>query len=226
MTASDDKNFEGKGIRESEEEVEISEDIIDMYPKEKRTIVKMMAGITNTAFKAVKAVSKTRKTSLRVGKILFPGIDQSSAMAETGASLRDLREVAGLTIQDLGEALNLKDNSILEAVENGTATLSFDLTLRLASLLARHDPVPFIIRALRTYNPEAWKLLDDWGVGTIPLHIERERQFMSIYRGNDSARELSDEGFQKVLNFTDAAFEMAIQFAFEKEKNKEDINKE
>ncbi len=109
--------------------------------------------------------------------------------------------------------MELDDKSLLEAVEEGTAALSFELTLRIAALIARHDPIPVIINSLRTYNPEAWRLLDGWGIGRIPLQVERERQFMSIYRGNDEARKLSDEGFQKILSLTRKAFEMAVYFA-------------
>ncbi|MGK5091950.1 XRE family transcriptional regulator [Deltaproteobacteria bacterium TL4] len=203
-----------EGIAEVED---VPEEVIDLYPKEERSIVKMMADITNTAFKAVKAVTKTGESSLRISKAFFPTVQNSTMMKETGKSLHDLREVAGLTIQELTESLDLKDSSILEAVENGTATLSFELTLRLASLVSRHDPIPFIIRSLRTYNPDVWKYLEDWGVGRIPLHIERERQFLGIYRGKDSVRKLSDEGFIKVLEFTRAAFEMAVHYAIENE---------
>jgi transcriptional regulator with XRE-family HTH domain len=120
--------------------------------------------------------------------------------------------LAGLTRSELSEALDLSDQSLLEAVENGTATLSFELILRLAAVLARHDPVPFIIRFTRTYNPEIWGMLEKWGIGRIPVHFERERQFINIYRSQDTVRKLSDEGFQRVLHFTGAAFEMALHF--------------
>ena len=138
-------------------------------------------------------------------------------MEDTGRYLKDLREVAGLTRKELSEAINLADESLLTAVENGTATLSFELILRLAALLARHDPVPFTLKFLRTYNPELWGVLENWGVDRIPIHYERERKFVNIYRSHDAARNLSEEGFEKVLSYTNAAFEMALHFVFEKE---------
>jgi transcriptional regulator with XRE-family HTH domain len=132
---------------------------------------------------------------------------------EAGAYLRELRELAGLTIDDLADAIELRDRSFLEAVEAGTATLSFELILRLAAILARHDPVPFVTRLVRSYNPLLWQLLQDWGVGRLPLQLERERSFGNILRGHDAARALSDEDFAQVLEFTRAAFETALHFA-------------
>jgi hypothetical protein len=103
-------------------------------------------------------------------------------------------------------------------VENGTATLSFELILRLAAVLARNDPVPVILKFTRTYNPDLWKLLEDWGLGRLTLHFEREREFINIFRSHDAARKLGDAGFAEVLKFTRAAFEMALHFVMEREK--------
>jgi transcriptional regulator with XRE-family HTH domain len=132
---------------------------------------------------------------------------------EAGAYVRELRELAGLTVDELAEALEISDESMLEGVEAGTATLSFELTLRLAAILARHDPVPFVSRLVRTYNPVLWQLLEDWGIGDLPLQLEREREFVNVLRGADDARRLSDEEFTQVLDFTRAAFELALRFA-------------
>jgi transcriptional regulator with XRE-family HTH domain len=132
---------------------------------------------------------------------------------EAGAYLRELRELAGLTRGELAEAVELSDRSLLEAAEAGTATLSFGLILRLASILARHDPVPFVSRMARSYNPMLWELLQDWGLSELPLRFEREREFVNVLRGHDEARRLSDEDFAQVLAFTRAAFETALHFA-------------
>ena len=140
-------------------------------------------------------------------------------MLAAGQSLKDLREVAGLTANELADAMQLKDKSIIEAVENGTATLSFELILRLSALLARNDPIPFILKYSRTYSPDTWKLLNDWGAGKLPLQFERERQFINIYRSKDEARELSDEGYTKVLEFTKQAFNLSLHFISEQENS-------
>ena len=178
---------------------------------------KKLGGITNSAFNIAR---RTTGGSIKVGKKILKNQEQLRVMVAAGESLKDLREVAGLTISEMSEAINLKDKSLLEAVEDGTSTLSFELILRLAALLARNDPIPFIIKYTRTYNPDVWRILDDWGLGRIPLHYERERNFINIYRRHDAARSLSDEGFDKVLKFTNNAFEMALHFIAESENIK------
>lgn len=150
-------------------------------------------------------------------QVLFGEPSNPELAREAGAYLRELRELAGLTLDELAAALELSDESLLKAVENGTATLSFELTLRLSSILARHDPIPFIARFTRTYSPEVWRVLEGWGVGRLPLHFEREREFINIYRRHDAARKLTDEGFAKVLDFTRAAFETSLHFIAELE---------
>ncbi len=135
------------------------------------------------------------------------------ARRQAGRYVRELRELAGLTRDELAEAIELSDRSLLEAVEAGTATLSFEMILRLAAILARHDPVPFVARLLRSHNPLLWELFRDWGVDRIPLQFERERELVNVLRGSDQARELSDADFAHVLAFTRAAFEMALHFA-------------
>jgi transcriptional regulator with XRE-family HTH domain len=151
---------------------------------------------------------------MRFGKaLLFPASGSSEMRREAGRTLRELRELAGLTLDDLAEALEIADRSLLEAVEKGTATLSFELILRLAALVARNDPVPFVVQMTRSYNPTLWQLLQGWGIGRIPLQLERERRFVNVYRAHDVARKLSDDAFDHVLRFTQAAFEMALDFA-------------
>jgi transcriptional regulator with XRE-family HTH domain len=149
----------------------------------------------------------------RVGKALLLSPEGSHMRREAGRSLRELRKLAGLTVDELADALEVSDRSLLEAVEKGTATLSFELILRLSALLARNDPLPFIVQMTRSYNPALWKLLEAWGIVRIPLQLERERRFVNVYRARDVARKLSDEAFEHVLRFTQAAFEMALDFA-------------
>jgi transcriptional regulator with XRE-family HTH domain len=159
---------------------------------------------------------------LRVGKALLLSPEGTHMRLEAGRTLRELRKVAGLTVDELAEALELSDRSLLAAVEKGTATLSFELILRLSALLARNDPVPFISQMTRTYNPALWKLLEAWGIVRIPLQMERERRFVNVYRAHDVARNLSDAGFDHVLRFTQAAFEMALDLAASEEGLRED----
>ncbi len=190
-------------------------------PPEQETLVDRLSDLAENAFSLATKGSSSLGQSLRIGKaFLSRSPDSLRAMQEAGSALKDLREVAGLTRRELSEALEMRDDSLIEAVENGTATLSFELILRLAAVLARRDPIPFVIRFTRTYRPELWQLLDDWGVGRVPLQIERERHFINMYRSHDEARRLSDEGFDKVLKFTRSAFEAALHFAAEMEEAK------
>ena len=183
--------------------------------REAESLVERIAGFTGSA---LRFAAKSTDTSLKVGRALMNSQDQLRMMMVAGNSLRDIREVAGLTLSEMSEALNLKDKSVLEAIENGTSTLSFELILRLAALIARNDPIPFILRTTRNYNPEVWRMLDGWGVGRLPLQFERERQFINIFRSHDDARNLSDEGFKKVLEFTRHSFEMSLHFIEQQER--------
>lgn len=155
--------------------------------------------------------------SIDMGRAFFGSPQDPRLARQAGEYLREMRELAGLTLEELSDAIQLEDRTLLQRVEEGTATLSFELVLRLAALLARHDPVPFLIRFTRTYNPEVWRVLEDFGVGRLPLHFEREREFINIYRREDRARTLSDEGFARVLEFTRAAFHLALHFVQESE---------
>lgn len=157
-----------------------------------------------------RTIGRLGRTALRGGRALLRP-ESFDRAAEAGRSLRDAREVAGLTVKELSEALELQDEGLLDAVEKGTATLSFELILRLASLLARHDPIPFVMKYLRTYDPAVWQFLHDWGLGRLPLAYERERRFVNIYRSRDAARQLDEEAFDHLLKFTDNSFALALE---------------
>jgi transcriptional regulator with XRE-family HTH domain len=129
---------------------------------------------------------------------------------KAGALLKNMRETAGLTAQELGRAINLRDASLLEQAESGRIVLPFEIILRLAAVLGRRDPVAFVMKLTRSYNPELWKALEDLGVGRLVAHAGREREFVNIYRSSDEARRLTDEQFARVLAFVAAAFELAL----------------
>ena len=175
----------------------------------------MARGALQVAARTSEAPLRLARSVLSEGSVQNLKPDNLEAMYETGKYLRELRQLAGLTARELAAALELSDPSIIEEVESGRMALPFETILRLSALIARRDPLPFVIRMMRSYNPEAWQVLHDWGIGRLPLQLERERRFINIYRGNDDARKLSDEAFAHVLDFTRAAFEMAIQFAEE-----------
>jgi transcriptional regulator with XRE-family HTH domain len=176
---------------------------------------------TSVADRLVELVEQAAASTVRYaldsgGREIASWLPESDELRhEAGIYLRDLREVAGLTIDELADAVELEEVSLLKKVEAGTSTLSFELILRLAAVLARHDPVPFILRLVRTYNPVIGQLLEDWGIGRLPLQLEREREFVNILRGHDVVRDIPDDDFKQILAFTRSAFETALHFATE-----------
>jgi len=150
--------------------------------------------------------------SIGAAKAMLVRPEQRAALEKTGHVLRGMREAAGLSLKEVGAAINLKDPSLLELVENGKVALPFEIILRLASVLGRNDPVSFVMRFTRSYNPEVWQTLEGLGVGRFAVQAGREREFANIYRGSDAARRLSDDEFNAVLAFTKAAFDLAMTF--------------
>ncbi len=148
--------------------------------------------------------------ALADGRVLKPG--PKAAVEIAAALLRDLRQAAGLTIEDVGKLLEMKDPSVMALVETGVVGLPFELILRLASVLGRNDPVGFVLQMTRAYNPRMWKTLDALGVGKLLVQAGREREFANIYRRHDAARELSDADFAAVLSFSEAAFASVLHF--------------
>jgi len=148
--------------------------------------------------------------TLGAAKMMLPKPGQRRALERTGAVLRRLRETAGLSVDQVGKAIDLRDPALLELVENGKVALPFEIILRLASVLGRNDPISFVMRFTRSYNPEVWKTLESLGIGRLAVQAGREREFANLYRASDAARRLSDEEFAEVLKFMQAAFSMAL----------------
>lgn len=148
--------------------------------------------------------------TLAQSRLQKPG--PKAAVTKAAALLRDLREAAGLTVDDLGRLLELDDPSFMGLVESGKVGLPFDVILRLAAVLGRNDPIGFILQMTRSYNPRTWKTLEALGIGKLVVQAGREREFANIYRSHDAARNLSDADFAAALAFTDAAFKTALAF--------------
>ena len=150
--------------------------------------------------------------SLSAAKAVLVKPEQRAALAKTGAVLRGIREAAGLSLKEVGDAIDLKDPSLLELVEHGKVALPFEVILRLASVLGRNDPISFVMRFTRSYNPDVWRTLEGLGIGRFAVQAGREREFANIYRGSDLARRLTDDEFAAVLAFVRAAFDLALTF--------------
>ncbi len=150
--------------------------------------------------------------SIGAAKAMLVKPEQRAALEKTGAVLRGMREAAGMSVSEVGRAIDLKDPALLELVEGGKIALPFEIILRLASVLGRNDPISFVMRFTRSYNPEVWHTLEGLGIGRFAVQAGREREFVNIYRGSDAARRLSDEEFAALLSFIGAAFDLALAF--------------
>ncbi len=156
--------------------------------------------------------SAAADASLSAAKAILVKPEQRAALEKTGAVLRGMREAAGLSLREVGEAIDLKDPTLLDLVEHGKIALPFEIILRLASVLGRNDPISFVMRFTRSYNPDVWHTLENLGIGRFAVQAGREREFANIYRGSDLARRLTDDEFVAVLAFVRAAFELALAF--------------
>ncbi len=170
-----------------------------------RSWTDFVLGIANTA----------ADLSFRVAASRLTKPSQKAVVEKAGGLFRDLRESAGLTLSDLGRAINLKDVSLLEQVEGGKVGLPFEIILRLAGVLGRNDPIPVAMKLTRTYNPKLWATLESLGVGKLAVQAGREREFANLYRASDAARQLNDEEFAAALRFVRASFEAALTFRAE-----------
>ena len=136
--------------------------------------------------------------------------ERLEAMAEAGHFLQDARETAGLSINDLADSVGMSDKSLLEKIESGEAIMPLEPMLRSASLLARHDPIPFLIKFMRTYNPALEKRLEQWGVLALPKEYERERRFVNLYRQHDVLRSLSDDEYDRFIHYMDSSTKLVL----------------
>ncbi len=148
--------------------------------------------------------------SMNVARMTLRKPSQRAALERAGAMLKGFRESAGLSLREVGTAIDLKDPALLEAAEGGKISLPFEVILRLAAVLGRKDPISFVMKLTRTQSPDLWATLESLGVGKLVVQAGREREFANIYRADDRARKLSDAEFGKVLVFVQAAFDLAI----------------
>ena len=136
--------------------------------------------------------------------------ERLEAMAEAGHFLRDARETAGMSIKDLSESLGLADKGMLEDIESGQTIMPLEVMLRSASLLARHDPIPFLIKFMRTYNPALEKTLEQWGVLALPKQYERERRFINLYRQHDVLRSFNDDEYEPFIHYMQGSIDLVL----------------
>jgi transcriptional regulator with XRE-family HTH domain len=178
-------------------------DTVSGLTKSLRSLTEQVVGMAGAAV----------DTSLAAASGLFPhGVASTRALVKAGTFLRDMREAAGIPLDDLGQAISLKDSTLLELAENGKMALPFEVILRLAAVLARNDPVPFVMNLTKAHSPAMWQILESFGVRRLVEHAGREHEFISIYRARDEARKLTDDEFARVRKFVETAFDMALEF--------------
>jgi len=136
--------------------------------------------------------------------------ERLEAMAEAGHFLRDARETAGLSLRELTDALGVKDSNLLQDIESGERIMPLELVFRSASLIARHDPIPFLIKFMRTYNPALGNALEQWGIMALPVQYERERRWINMYRRHDILRTLSDDEYDRLVEYVDSATNLVL----------------
>ncbi|MGE5172106.1 MAG: helix-turn-helix domain-containing protein [Rudaea sp.] len=173
------------------------------------TLARQLRGWSDSALGLAEAAADV---SIGAAKAVLVKPEQRRALGRAGALLRGMREAAGMSVREVGAAIDLSDPALLELVESGKVALPFEIVLRLASVLGRNDPIAFVMRFTRSYQPEIWRTLEHLGVGRLAVQAGRERELANVYRASDAARRLSDEDFAAVLAFTRQAFEMAVGF--------------
>ena len=139
------------------------------------------------------------------------GAKATRTLLKAGGLLRDMREAAGLSLDEVSRAVDLRDPELLALAEHGKMALPFELILRLAAVLARNDPVPFVMNLTKVYSPTLWTALDSLGVGRLVEQAGREHDFVGISRARDHARQLTDGEFRSVCGFVEAAFDLALE---------------
>ena len=195
-------------------------DAVIVAPKDNKGLLTLARDLRSWTDFVLGIANTAADLSFRVATSRLKSPTQRAAVEKAGGLFRDLRESAGLTMGDLGRAINLKDTSLLEEVEGGKVGLPFEIILRLAGVLGRNDPIPVAMKLTRTYNPKLWATLESLGIGKLAVQAGREREFANIYRASDAARQLSDEEFAAALKFVRASFEAALVFRAETASSK------
>lgn len=178
-----------------------------------RPVIKVAQELRRWTDTVLGAAGSATDLSLNLLRSVARGPRQQAAIDSAGSLLRKARRAARMTTRELGAAIDLSDPRLLELAETGKAVLPFEIILRLAGILGRHDPVSFALQLTRSYYPGLWKALEDLGIGSLVVQAGREREFANLYRAHDAARQLPDRQFAAVLRFVDAAFRLAVDLS-------------
>lgn len=145
-----------------------------------------------------------------VAKPLINDPASRKAIEAAGSFLKDARETAGLSADELASAVKLDDLNVLTLAESGKIALPFEVILRIASLLSRNDPLPFAMNLTRGFAPGVWAAFEQLGIGRLVVHAGREHEFINIYRSRDAVRNLSDGEFAQLIRFVSSAVDVTV----------------
>lgn len=169
---------------------------------------RMSVGRVLTGARAIGAAAKAANSLRPKGSNAAP----RSTWGKAGAKVRELREQAGMTLQEVGKAVDLKDPDLLAAAEQGRAALPFEMILRLSAVLGRKDPLTALVTLTRTSYPQVWETLESMGIGKLVLQSSREREFVNLLVADDRTRGLNDREFAELLAFLKSCIELVLAF--------------
>ena len=190
----------------------VASDAVVVAPANSKSLLTLARDLRSWTDFVLGIANDAADLSLRMATARLTKPSHKAAAEAAGGLFRDLREGAGLTLAEIGRAIDLKDVSLLEQVEGGKVGLPCEIILRLAGVLGRNDPTPVALKLTRHYNPKLWSTLEGLGIGRLAVRAGREREFANLYRASDAARQLSDAEFAAALTFVRASFEAALAF--------------
>lgn len=161
---------------------------------------------------ATQTLAKAAGQSSNFFEMFLKAPEYMEQAGKAGRYLKDLREVAGLTLEDLGKAIEYENLDLLKAIEEGRSPITLDILFRLASFYSRNDPITFMMDFSKAYAPWLWQMLRFTGLEKLLITLERELKFINIYRAKDNARHLNNRDYERVLAFTQQAFDSAVDF--------------
>jgi DNA-binding XRE family transcriptional regulator len=95
-------------------------------------IAQELASWANSALSVAEGATEM---TVVAAKSLARSPGEKAAIGRAGEFLRATREAAGITVDELGSAVDLSDPTLIEEAEEGKAALPLDLVLRLAGVL-------------------------------------------------------------------------------------------
>jgi len=170
------------------------------------SLIKTLPGLASQTF------ARAAGQSGNLLDMLLKAPEYMEQVGKAGGYLKDMRQVAGLTLDDLAKAVDIDNPDILRAVEEGRSPITLDILFRLGSFYSRNDPFSFVVNFSREYAPWLWQILRITGIEKMLITLEREIKFINIYRSRESARHLSDANYDRLLDFVRQSFSLAMDF--------------